>query len=599
MPLSVLVIISAFVLTAMLTPLVRFGARRQGIVARPKDDRWHAKPTALMGGIAIFLAMAVVWIWIGERNGPSIVMMIGSAMMFALGFIDDLWHLKPYQKLIGQIMAAAIVTAGGWMLPWTPLLPVNILLTIFWLVGITNAVNLLDNMDGLAAGVSAISAGFLASLFAMNGQSNEAVLLAAFAAALVGFLIYNWNPASIFMGDCGSLFIGFFLAATSLASFSGGRLRTLVPVLGVPVLIFVIPIFDTTLVTLARKLAGRAVSQGGRDHTSHRLVAMGLSERRAVLMLYGLAFASGLLAMAVCHFEYDVCLMILGASVVFLTYLGIHLGGVAVYDPDSVNAARARPFAAFLIDISYKRRLFEALLDLMLIVVSYYAATLLIFGRLSEPSMQQTFLYAVAVMVFIKLPTFLIMGLYRGLWRYFGMHDLVSYARAVVVGSAASALTLLLMFRFEGYSRFVFLLDAAILLLLLVGSRAMFRLFRHFLRAGAATTESSRRVLIYGAGDSGELALRELRNNPALQCCLVGFVDDDPLKHGKAIHGLPVFSGNGHLPEILRDQRIDEVVVAGERFGNERLRQIAEYCNLQQVVVKRLRIFVEPLNSDE
>src|SRR5262249_2783159 len=137
---------------------------------------------------------------------------------------------------------------------------------------------------------------------------DECLLLLVFGAALLGFLVYNTNPASIFMGDCGSMFIGFFLAGAALLDSPLGRTRSFLPVLAVPVLVLFIPIFDITFVTLLRKLSGRAASQGGRDHTSHRLVALGLSERRAVALLYALAAISGLLSLAVRNLSLDLSL---------------------------------------------------------------------------------------------------------------------------------------------------------------------------------------------------------------------------------------------------------------------------------------------------
>src|ERR1051325_4234023 len=158
---------------------------------------------------------------------------------------------------------------------------IALVMPIFWLIGITNAINLLDNMDGLATGIAAIASACLTFNFIAAGQTTEAMMLGVFTAALLGFLIYNSNPASIFMGDSGSMFIGFFLSSSALINLSGGRSRAFVPVLAVPILVLFIPIFDTTFVTILRKLSGRAASQGGRDHTSHRLVALGLSEKRA------------------------------------------------------------------------------------------------------------------------------------------------------------------------------------------------------------------------------------------------------------------------------------------------------------------------------
>src|SRR5205807_2079598 len=166
---------------------------------------------------------------------------------------------------------------------------------------------------------------------------------------------YNSNPASIFMGDCGSMFIGFFLAGAALLDPVGGRSRTFLPVLAVPVLVLFIPIFDVVLVTVLRKLAGRAVSQGGRDHTSHRLVALGLSERRAVGLLYALAILSGLLALGVRDLTLDVSLTLIAGFTVALTLLGVYLAGVRVYAEDELRAVRGKPLVAFLFRLSHKR----------------------------------------------------------------------------------------------------------------------------------------------------------------------------------------------------------------------------------------------------
>src|SRR5207253_11198803 len=182
--------------------------------------------------------------------------------------------------------------------------------------------------DGLAAGIAAIASGFLTVSFLAGSQPTEALMLSVFAASLLGFLVYNSSPASIFMGDCGSMFIGFFLASAALVNVTGGRSRTFLPVLAVPILVLFIPIFDTTFVTILRKLSGRAASQGGRDHTSHRLVALGMSERRAVLMLYGLATLSGLLAITVRELKADVGIAVVAIFTLGLTLLGVYLAGV-------------------------------------------------------------------------------------------------------------------------------------------------------------------------------------------------------------------------------------------------------------------------------
>src|SRR5881275_1744934 len=298
-------------LALALTPVVRTLARRFGFIAKPKTDRWHKKPTAMMGGVAIWLAVLVTCVALVPHTSAGWVVAGAASFLFLVGLVDDWLHIKPYQKLIGQVIGAAIVVNYGLALPWTRSLPVNMVITIFWLIGITNAINLLDNMDGLATGVAAIASCFLTVNFISVNQPTEAVMMAVFTAALLGFLVYNSHPASIFMGDSGSMFIGFFLASAALVNVSGGRSRSLASVLAVPILVLFIPIFDTTFVTILRKVSGRAASQGGRDHTSHRLVALGLSERRAVWMLYGFAALSGLLAVAVRQSKPDVSIALL------------------------------------------------------------------------------------------------------------------------------------------------------------------------------------------------------------------------------------------------------------------------------------------------
>jgi UDP-GlcNAc:undecaprenyl-phosphate GlcNAc-1-phosphate transferase len=608
-PIHLIPVAASFVLALVLTPLVRRFARRWGAVARPKDDRWHKEPTPMLGGVAIFLSVATVlavYLFFVPPQPDEIfshsrdylwVVLGASVFLFGVGLADDIFHAKPYQKLIGQIMGAAFVIYYGLSLPWTGSPPVNMVITIFWLIGITNAINLLDNMDGLAAGIAAISSVFLALSFIASAQPTEALALAVFAAALIGFLVYNSNPASIFMGDCGSMFIGFFLAATSLMSAAqGGRSRSFLPVLAVPILILFIPIFDTTLVTVLRKLSGRSVRVGGRDHASHRLVALGMSERRAVWMLYGFAGLSGLLALLVRQAKLDLSLAAIGGFTILLTLLGVYLAGVKVYDEDEVKAAREKPLFSFLVDLSYKRRIFEVSMDVMLIILAYYGAYVLRFGPMQESGVWRVFLRTLPVLVFVKMAAFLVMGVYRGIWRYTSVDDLVVFVKAVVLGSAASLLAILFAFRFEGVSRTVFIVDAILMFLLLAGSRMAFRLFRKLLPAQVA--RDGCRVLIYGAGDGGELLLREMLNNRELQYAPVGFVDDDPNKKGKVIHGLRVFSGNGSLREICAAQRVDEVLISSSRFTPERVAEILNDCREAQVTLKRMRIRIENV-SDE
>lgn len=586
----------SFVLALALTPVVRTLARRWGFVAKPKIDRWHKNPTAMMGGVGIWLAVVSTYVVIAPHTQQGWVVVGAASFLFLVGLVDDWLHVKPYQKLIGQIIGAAIVVNYGLVLPWTRALPLNMLITIFWLIGITNAINLLDNMDGLATGIAAIASCFLTFNFLNGHQMTEAVMTGVFAAALLGFLVYNANPASIFMGDSGSMFIGFFLAGTALVNVTGGRSRSFVPVLAVPILVLFIPIFDTTFVTILRKLSGRAASQGGRDHTSHRLVALGMSERSAVWMLYGLAGLSGFMAIMVSRVKPDVSLALVAGFTLALTLLGVYLAGVKGYDEEEdVRTAREKPLFAFLVDFSYKRRIFEVLLDVVLIVLAYWSAYAIKFEPFSDSPAWKLFLRTLPVLVVVRLAAFLLFGVYRGIWRYTGIDDLMAFAKAVAAGSAVSLVIVLFKFRFQGFSRAIFVIDALVMLMLLAGSRVAFRFFRQVLPA--ASGEKSQRVLIYGAGDAGELLLRELLNNRELSYAPVGFIDDDPKKQGKVIHGFRVFGGNGMLGKIVGDQQIEHLLISTPRISEERLAEISRECEARNIGLKRMSIRIENITE--
>jgi len=589
---TLLAVAASFCLALILTPVVRAIARRFGFVAVPKTDRWHKKPTAMLGGVAIWLSVVITSLVFTLHITYGKQILLASTFLFLVGLIDDLIHVKPYQKLIGQILGAAYVVYYGLSLPWTGSKLFNMALAIFWLIGITNAINLLDNMDGLASGIAIIAGGFLALSFVSAGQYTEAMIMLSFAGGLLGFLVYNSNPASIFMGDCGSMFVGFFLASSALINVSGGRSRSLLPVLAVPILVLFIPIFDTTFVTVLRKLSGRAASQGGRDHTSHRLVALGMSERYAVFMLYGFAALSGVLAILVQRARLDVSLAAIAGFTIVLTLVGVYLAGVKVYDESEASALKDKPLYMFLVDLSYKRRIFEVLLDVVLVILSYWAAYAIRFPP--DSPAWALFIRTLPVLVFVKMGVFLAMGVYRGLWRYTSMSDLIVFAKAVVLSSIASVLLLLFLFRFEGYSRKVFVIDALFMFLFLACSRVAFRLFRQLLPS--VTKNEGRRVLIYGAGDGGELLLRELRNNRELQLAPIGFLDDDPAKSGKVIHGLRVFGANGDLGAVCSQHEVDEVVISSVKMTEERIQEVLRTCSERQITVKRMRITMEELS---
>jgi UDP-GlcNAc:undecaprenyl-phosphate GlcNAc-1-phosphate transferase len=281
------------------TPVARRLALRTGTLDYPQARKIHVAPMPLLGGAAIYIAFILALLLFGDRFyiSQAVGIFLGATITSFFGVWDDRGRVHPLLKLaVGQPLAAFILWASGVRVTFLPHPALNLAVTVLWVVGISSALNLLDNMDGLSGGVGAIAAAFFLVLAAMSGQYLVGSLAAALLGACVGFLYYNFNPASIFMGDGGSLFLGFVLAAVGIKL----RFPSNVPQVTwmIPVLVLGLPIFDTTLVVVSRLRRGlNPLTHPGKDHISHRLVAMGWSQREAVLGLYLVCCALGVLAM--------------------------------------------------------------------------------------------------------------------------------------------------------------------------------------------------------------------------------------------------------------------------------------------------------------
>jgi UDP-GlcNAc:undecaprenyl-phosphate GlcNAc-1-phosphate transferase len=293
-----LIFATALVFAIGATPVARRVALRAGIVAPPGARRIHQTPIPLLGGVAMYGAFMLALVLFADRFYISQIVgiVVGATWVSFLGIWDDRVGLRASLKLIGQILAALILVVTGVAIDLfhQPLL--DTVITLFWVIGITNAMNLLDNMDGLSGGVAAVAAAFFLLLAAANGQYLVGSLSAALLGVAIGFLIYNFNPASIFMGDTGSLFLGFMLAATGIKLRFPGH--PLLATWFIPIIVLGLPIFDTTLVFVSRLRRGlNPLTNPGTDHLSHRLVARGFTRREAVLILYLVAGALGVMAM--------------------------------------------------------------------------------------------------------------------------------------------------------------------------------------------------------------------------------------------------------------------------------------------------------------
>jgi UDP-GlcNAc:undecaprenyl-phosphate GlcNAc-1-phosphate transferase len=594
-----------------------------GWVAEPREDRWHANTTALMGGIAIY-AGATIGLLATAPVSAIWPIWLGATIMFATGLVDDLRQIAPAAKLAMQIVATSLLLYAGYAFGHDWPLWLSLPLTLVWVVGVTNAVNLLDNMDGLSAGIAGIAAASMVAFAAMSGSPLAVAIGTPVVGAAAGFLIYNFKPASIFMGDCGSLFLGFLVAALGLVIQQEAAVAGPLAVALVPLAVLAVPIFDTTLVTFVRKLSGRAVSQGGRDHSSHRLVFLGLSERHAVLMLYGISLFAGSAVLAVLYVDVKLFLAVTTFVFVALTVFGVHLARANVYGetaPDARQGRRAfqrsdagdgeaarsdealasgdgarpepreysrrypndggepvdgfQPLLALHNLLGYHwKALFGVAADALLVGAAFVASHFLRFESGVPAAHETQLLEVLALVVALKVTVFYAMGLYRGIWRYAGTPELVRTALATLAASLGTFALLATMYGLDQVSRGVLVIDWMMVTLAVIGVRFGFRGLRQYL---ASKREGGRSVLLYGAGDGGVLAVRELRQNDTLNMMPVGFIDDDPLKQGHTVQGLKVLGTGDDLKDVAECHDVDEVIVT-TMLTEQRRRRLIQQC---------------------
>ena len=578
---------AAFLLTTLCVPLVRRLATRWGCVALPKKERWHTRPTPMLGGLALFLGFCLAVIFLSPNLLSALPFFIIVMQMFVVGFYDDLRRINPATKLIGQIISAVTAIFFGYSLHFFSWQPLDALLTALWIVGLTNALNLLDNMDGLTGGIALIAALYLAFLFNQHGDSQHVVLALALAGAAAGFLLYNFYPASIFMGDAGSLFLGSALAL--LTVHANGQASNILSLVAVPTCILLVPILDTTLVTVTRLLRGQSISQGGKDHTSHRLVILGLSEPQTVMLLYLMASVAGGTAVLIKWFSYSLSLAILPLVLIVFTLFTAYLAQVEIVSEDEGRRKQAQKrLTVLLTTLTYKRRLLEVVLDFLVISFAYYLAFALRFEFQLNDSLLRLFLNSLPLVLMATFTAFFFFGIYRGLWRYTGLEDLARIAQAVACATLLSMAGLIFVYRFVGYSRMVFIVYGLLLFFGVSGSRLSFRLFRLYLDR---RRQEKIPVLVYGAGDGGEIVVRECRNNSHVGYRPIGFVDDDPRKTGRTVQGLRIFGGVDKLPEIIQRERVEGCIISSPTIlANGHAEQIRSVCREGGLWIKQLRL---------
>lgn len=325
---------SALVISFMLTPLARMLAFKVGALDIPKDARKiHNKPMPYFGGLAIYVAIVACMFVFMPHSKTNISIVIGATIIVLTGVIDDMYGMPPKIKLLMQLIAASVAIYGGVKIHFITnplsdtgmslLRDLTIPITLFWIVGITNTINLIDGLDGLASGVASIAATTLLFTAAIKGYDFIVMPCAIIAGACLGFLPFNFNPAKIFMGDTGSLLLGYMLAVISVL----GMVKSVAAVtLVIPVFALGIPIFDTTFAIIRRLINKKPIMGADKDHLHHKLMGKGLNQRQTVLIMYFISIVLGFAAILVADAEPAIGITIVGIVVVSVFYLANKIG---------------------------------------------------------------------------------------------------------------------------------------------------------------------------------------------------------------------------------------------------------------------------------
>jgi UDP-GlcNAc:undecaprenyl-phosphate GlcNAc-1-phosphate transferase len=356
-------------------------------------------------------------------------------------------------------------------------------------------------------------------------------------------------------------------------------------------MVALIPIFDTSLVTVLRIMSGRSAAQGGRDHSSHRLVAIGLSERGAVAVLWTLAALGGLLALAIRGLQNGWASAAAAVFVLAMIIFAVYLAHVRVYDDVEDPALKAGRATPFVVTFMYRRRVAEVLLDVCLAAIAYYTAWRLRFEGPQYNAYFTRFLESLPLVVGIQTLSLYAVGGYRGVWRYFGLMDGVTFGKGVFIGTLSNMAVILFVYRFEQYSRGVFVIYAALMMLMLCGSRASFRLISEFVHR---RKRGGQRVVIYGAGDLAASVVRDLMSREEGGYRLLGFIDDDPGMARARMQGYPVLGGFSSLISLIANGAVDAVVIT-RLIDVERLKQLEQLCTDHSVSLSRLHFRLDPL----
>jgi UDP-GlcNAc:undecaprenyl-phosphate GlcNAc-1-phosphate transferase len=593
------ILLATFCSSYLMTWIIRKIALARGAkwVAMPKADRWHDTPTALHGGIGIFLSWTLgigflIWAFLGgvipmgwldaypevDLLFKTEILLLSVGIIFVVGLIDDFFHLKPVLKLLGELVAVSIVIFLGVGYQLTPIPWFDLILSYFWFIGIINAVNLLDNMDGISSGIVMIGALGVA-LLGLNGYMDytpySVFLAGILVASALGFWLQNKPPAKIFMGDSGSLVLGFVFAAITIPSeFNGFYVPDVdfsiwdkVLQLCVAISLAAIPILDTTLVTVTRLMRGQSPSIGGKDHSTHRLAQSGLTHWQTLTALGVSSSMCVAVALFMVRFP-GFGLAVFTGAFVLMAISAVYLASVRI----QVAPIKKEGWQQLVTSVTYRIPLIKMVLDILLIGLAFYFSYLIRFDFALVFSMRTAMFESVPIVIASCLVANFVFRVYDFSWRSASSRDILNYGAASVLGTLLSLAVVTLVTSFDsGYSRGAFVIFSILYFLMLSGSRFSYRLIDDLLlRMRLHQSESGKiPLIIYGSSSVAKSVVDEINHdqNHWKKYRIIGIVDTTFRIDGKRIQGVPVRTEEEWIEKELDSQ--PEILVVDDGVDND------------------------------
>ncbi|MDF7798093.1 hypothetical protein P4C99_01360 [Pontiellaceae bacterium B1224] len=606
----IVVFLISLVASWILVPWVKKIAPALKMVDEPDERRIHKTPIPRCGGIAVFIAthLGLLAVFFGPWHNLGgatqlqdwLFIFAGSLVLLLVGIFDDMFDMKAWFKLLGQLAVALLMFFGGFTfeaflhmpLPWI----INLGVTLFWFVLLINAFNLIDGMDGACGGLGMIASAGLAGMLLSLHQPTDAMVLIALAGACLGFLRYNFNPASIFLGDCGSMFIGFMLAAVSLKA---DVKQSMVVALLVPLLAVGVPVFDVIMAVwrrLARKIVSSIKGDGlatkvfgpDLDHIHHKLMRSGMTQRKAAIALYGAAIFICVIALAATAMTDNRVALFMVGMIVVLHVIVRQIAQVELWTTTQVvlqGVRRPRNLIGLFVGICWD-------------VSCLLFATYFVFGIVLDRSFSPLHL---AVCVTIPFATIYFYNIYKIVWTRSRISQLLVLLLQLLAGEALAYVALLWASDLSGKELVVgLILHTVIAAIGIVGIRASLRVARDlnaWLRS-SVSSENDLKTLILGAGENAILYLRQatFEDQQKAPRKIIGLIDDNPGLYQKNVYGFPVLGNFEELEQIITDQDVDEVIFT-HYYSDELRAEVLAMCKTHNLLVRDFIFVVRDLDE--